>query len=46
MSYKYQIKWTQSYTGWQDCRLQNLEKQLACSDLTEAKTVLAKVMSL
>jgi hypothetical protein len=46
MIYQYKITWTQPYVGWQEWQLQELEKRLAYSDLTEAKQVLAKVMSL
>jgi hypothetical protein len=47
MNYEYKkITWTQLYTGWQEWQLQVLEKRLARSNLTEAKQVLARIMSL
>ena len=46
MNYQYTVTWTQPYVGWQECKLQELEKRLAYSDLSEAKQVLEKVMSL
>lgn len=46
MNYQYKITWTQPYVGWQEWQHQQLENQLAYSDHTEAKQILAKVMSL
>jgi hypothetical protein len=46
MIYQYKIKWKQPYLSWNEWQLQELEKSLARSDLTEAKQVLARIMSL
>ncbi len=46
MNLLYTIKWTQPYYGWQEWRLQEIEKQLLQNDFSEAKSVIAKVMGL
>lgn len=46
MNLIYRISWTQPYYGWQEWRLQEIEKQLLNNEFTEAKSVIAKVMSL
>jgi hypothetical protein len=45
MNYIYRISWTQPYYGWHEQRLQEIEKQLSLGDFSEAKLVIAKVMS-
>ena len=46
MNLLYTVKWTQPYYGWQEWRLQEIEKQLLQNDFSEAKSVIAKVMGL
>lgn len=46
MNLLYTVKWTQPYYGWQEWRLQEIEKQLLKNEFTEAKSVIEKVMSL
>ena len=46
MNLLYTIKWTQPYYGWQEWRLQEIEKQLLQNDFSEAKSVIAKVIGL
>jgi hypothetical protein len=46
MIHMYKLSWTQPYYGWQEWRLQEIEKQLSHGDFTEAKLAIAKVMSL
>ena len=46
MNLIYRISWTQPYYGWQEWRLQEIEKQLSHGDFTEAKLAIEKVMSL
>jgi hypothetical protein len=41
----YTVKWTQPYYGWQEWRLQEIEKQLLENDFPEAKSVIAKAMA-
>ncbi len=45
MNRLYTVKWTQPYYGWQEWRLQEIEKQLSHSDFSEAKLVIAKAMA-
>jgi hypothetical protein len=46
MNYQYKVTWTQPYVGWQESRQQEVEKQLAHSDFAEAKSIIARIMSL
>ena len=45
MNLLYTVKWTQPYYGWQEWRLQEIEKQLLENDFPEAKSVIAKAMA-
>ena len=45
MNLLYTVKWTQPYYGWQEWRLQEIEKQLLNNEFTEAKLVIAKAMA-
>ena len=45
MNRLYTVKWTQPYYGWQEWRLQEIEKQLLNSDFSEANLVIAKAMA-
>jgi hypothetical protein len=46
MNYQYKVTWTQPYYGWHEWRQQEVENQLAHSDLVEAKMIIARIMSL
>ena len=45
MNLLYTVKWTQPYYGWQEWRLQEIEKQLLENNFPEAKSVIAKAMA-
>jgi hypothetical protein len=46
MNYQYKVTWTQPYYGWHECRQREIENQLAHSDFAEAKSIIARIMSL
>jgi hypothetical protein len=46
MNYQYKVTWTQPYYGWHEHRQQEIEKQLEHSNLSEAKLIIARIMSL
>lgn len=42
----FHIKWTQDYAGWESLRDDLTETLLECSDMAEAKAVIAHVQHL
>jgi hypothetical protein len=46
MDYIYTVKWTQPYHGWYEWQAKQLEQKLESSDLSEAKSIIERIMKL